>query len=73
MSYIPEMPNWPCGDYGDAGGLLDHYQTVAKLAVQTLKNVAVYAREEHDGMTYSELASYAEGVIDTINKSGFRP
>jgi hypothetical protein len=50
-----------------------HQYAVAKRAVETLKLVSVYARDEHDGFTYTELAEMAEGAVREIQASGWQP
>ena len=76
MSEIPKLRGW--------NGLMndwvsyqieraEHEHAVAVNAVQTLKNIAVYAAEEHDGMTYAELSAYATAVVRHIEASGWLP
>jgi hypothetical protein len=73
---IPKAPKLDTGYVADDDDFRDkiaHEHAVAKRAVETLKLVSVYARDEHDGFTYTELAEMAEGAVREIQASGWQP
>lgn len=69
---IPKRPDWPCGDYGDAGELLEHEHAVAVSAVKTLQAIGTGASEAYDGLTYDEIADIAAEVLREIKDSGWK-